>query len=83
MNKKVFEFFRNKEYGYRADGKCIVFIDLDDIEEFVKLMTRKSNNFFSEVCQVILQPTYICVEAEPICEWFGIEVNELFPKEEG
>lgn len=24
-----------------------------------------------------------CLEAEPICEWFGIEVNELFPKEEG
>jgi len=80
MNKKVFEFFRNKEYYYQEVGTCIVFINLDDIEEFTDLM---SHNFFNDVYRVVLQPTYICVEAEPICEWFGIEINELFPKEEG
>ena len=52
MNKKEFEFFRNKEYGYREDGTCIVFIDLDDIKEFKDLMT---STFFEDVCQVVLK----------------------------
>jgi hypothetical protein len=75
MNKNNIEYHNNisKKNDY------IVFIDFNNLSEFCELCEY---NFFDDGGQdVILKKGYICIYASVICDYFGIEINNVFTNE--
>ena len=64
-----------RETGYK--NNVILFVDSPVIGEFMKLLKCGKMNDDGFPC--IMKDGYICVWMEQICEYFGIDTDEVFP----
>ena len=77
---KLYKFIAENEVGYHLDNdKVIIFISDYLIEDFKKLFT--SGIFDDKGIGCIMQQDYFCFEMKYICEYYGIELKEIFDKD--
>jgi predicted CDP-diglyceride synthetase/phosphatidate cytidylyltransferase len=67
----------NIEWHYEQDG-IYMFVSFYLLKEFTAMIrTYLSDSVF----EVVLKDTYICLKINEICEYFDININNIFNKD--
>ena len=79
-----YEFFQSHKCEYHwYDDMCIVFMSFYDIEEFIEEIGDPCNDFSEDGginCK--WQGSCLAIDFMPICEYYGIETEMVFNREE-
>ena len=78
-----YKFFKSRKCEYHwYDNMCIVFMSLYDIEEFIEEIGNPYSDFSEEGgidCK--WQGYCLAIDFVPICEYYEIEAENIFDKE--
>ena len=79
---QLYKFIKDNdcEWHWHDGIGYILFINCRDIEEFNKLLG--SGIMDDEGIQCTMKNGYFCFEVDPLCEYFDIEIENVFLKEE-
>ena len=74
---QLYKFINDNDVEYHwHDKKCIVFINTWNIEEFNNLFDY--NIFDDDGIECHMKNTYFCFEIVDICEYYGINPENIF-----
>lgn len=77
---KLFASSHKYEWDFICDDVYLI-LPFHKLKEFISIFgTNEFNNTFDEGYSILLKGNYIVIEMRDVCDYFGLNIGDIFPK---